>query len=157
MSHVEIAYPETTNFSCQLTVRISDINYGNHLGHDGMITMIHEARILFFRSLGYSELDIEGVGTLIADLAITYKNEAFYGDMLEFDISVQKLGSKSCQLYYRINRVCDKQETRKLIALAKTGVVFFDFTQRKSVAIPVPFIESIERQVSKTLDGRCAL
>ena len=143
MSRVEIDYPEQTHFSCQLAVRISDINYGNHLGHDGMITMIHEARILFFRSFGYSELDIEGIGTLIADLAIAYKNEAFYGDMLEFEISIQELGSKSCQLYYRINRVCDKSESRKLIAVAKTGVVFFDFTERKSANIPEPFIAKL--------------
>ena len=143
MSRVEIRFPAESHFSTELAVRISDINYGNHLGHDRMITMIHEARMLFFRSLGYSELDIEGVGTLIADLAITYQNEAFYGDLLEFDISVQEVSRKSCQLYYRVSRVAEEGKDRHLISLAKTGVVFFDFDLRKSSTIPAGFIAKV--------------
>jgi len=144
MSRVEIRFPAESHFSTELAVRISDINYGNHLGHDRMITMIHEARMLFFRSLGYSELDIEGVGTLIADLAITYQNEAFYGDLLEFDISVQEISRKSCQLYYRVMRSgSEEDKSRQLIAVAKTGVVFFDFDLRKSSIIPDGFIAKV--------------
>ena len=146
MSRVEISFPTESHFSTSLAVRISDINYGNHLGHDRMITMIHEARMLFFRSLGYSELDIEGVGTLIADLAITYQNEAFYGDQLEFEISVQEMSRKSCQLYYRVIRTgVNGDEDRNLIAVAKTGVVFFNFGLRKSAAIPTEFIERLAK------------
>jgi len=143
VSRVEIRFPAESHFSTELAVRISDINYGNHLGHDRMITMIHEARMLFFRSLGYSELDIDGVGTLIADLAITYQNEAFYGDLLEFDISVQDISSKSCQFYYRVSRVAEEGKNRNIIALAKTGVVFFDFDLRKSSIIPAGFIAKV--------------
>ncbi|KZY61779.1 MULTISPECIES: thioesterase family protein [unclassified Oleiphilus] len=140
MSRVELDYPSPTHFSRQLAVRISDINYGNHLGHDGMITMLHEARVLFFRSFGYEEWDVDGVGTLLADLAITYKNEAFYGDLLNIDISVQDIRTKSCQLYYKMTRVCDEQSApRQLISIAKTGVVFFDFNLRKTALVPDAF------------------
>ena len=143
MSRVEINYPEETHFSAQLAVRISDINYGNHLGHDGLITMIHEARILFFQSLGYQELDIDGVGTLIADLAVSYQNESFYGDQLNFEISVQEVSRKSCQFYYRISRIGNKEKPEQLTALAKTGIVFFDFDQRKAALIPDGFIQKL--------------
>ncbi|MFD2229317.1 acyl-CoA thioesterase [Alkalimarinus sediminis] len=176
MSRVKISFPEITHFSTELDVRIGDINQGNHLGHDRMITMIHEARIQFFRSLGYEELDIDGVGTLVADLAISYQNEAFYGDRLRFDISVQDISRKSCQFIYRVVKFSDsstlngdsvntKTEKTKgeavsgdmcgnhvkrdeLIALAKTGVVFFDYAQRKSVAVPTGFIAQLEKQSS---------
>lgn len=143
MSRVEIAYPANTHFSAQLAVRISDINYGNHLGHDGLITMIHEARILFFQSLGYGELDIEGIGTVIADLAISYENESFYGDILKFEISVQEVTSKSCQFYYRVTRMASEDKPDELIALAKTGIVFFDFNIRKASNIPANFIRKL--------------
>lgn len=143
MSRVEIIYPEVTHFSAELAVRISDINYGNHLGHDGLITMIHEARILFFKSLGYQELDVEGIGTLIADLAISYKSESFYGDILKFDIAVQDITSKSCQFYYQITRMADESRPEQLTALAKTGIVFFDFDLRKAAKIPVNFINKL--------------
>lgn len=174
MSRVEISFPEVLHFSTELSVRIGDVNQGNHLGHDRMITMIHEARIQFFRALGYDELDIDGVGTLVADLAISYQNEAFYGDRLRFDISVQDISRKSCQFIYRVVRPLDVSaedradrliETEKpkgevvssgiednpvksieLIALAKTGVVFFDYALRKSAAIPAGFIAQLDKQ-----------
>lgn len=177
MSRVEISFPPVTHFSTELAVRIGDVNQGNHLGHDRMITMIHEARIQFFRSLGYEELDIDGVGTLVADLAISYKNEAFYGDDLRFDISVVGMSRKSCQFIYRVVRplvsstsqgieALNKAENLKddaegelgssdiagnhvksdeLIALAKTGVVFFDYALRKSVAVPTGFIAQLDK------------
>lgn len=145
MARVEINYPEEVHFSTKLAVRISDINYGNHLGHDRMITMIHEARMLFFRSLGYEEWDVEGIGTIIADLAISYQNEAFYGDLLQFDISVQEFSRKSCQLYYRVS-LAEQNDKRDILALAKTAVVFFDFEQRKAVDIPSPFIKCLKKE-----------
>lgn len=146
MSRVEISFPETFHFSTQLAVRVGDINYGNHLGHDRMITMMHEARILFFLSLGYSEFDIEGVGSLIGDLAISYRNEAFYGDLLAFRISVQELSKKSCHFYYHIARVDKNGSSSELIAIAKTGIVFFDYALRKSAEIPAAFIDKLARQ-----------
>lgn len=146
MSRVKISFPEKAHFSTELAVRIGDINYGNHLGHDRMISMIHEARILFFRSIGYSELDIDGVGTVIADLSVSYSNETFYGDLLRFDIAVQELSRKSCQFYYRIVRVkSEDDKNNDLIALAKTSVVFFDYALRSSATIPAGFITQLDK------------
>ena len=34
MARVRVAYPESTLFCCELPVRITDLNYGDHLGHD---------------------------------------------------------------------------------------------------------------------------
>ncbi len=153
MSRVEIVFPEHIHFITELSVRIGDINQGNHLGHDRLITMVHEARIQFFKSLGYDELDIEGVGTLIADLAISYKNEAFHGELLKFEIAVHDISSKSCQFSYRVIRVGLSDEhgasskSRELIALAKTGVVFFDYALRKSAVIPIGFIEQLDKKL----------
>ena len=146
MSRVEVVFPEKAHFSAELAVRMGDINYGNHLGHDRMVTMIHEARVLFFKSLGYSELDVEGIGTVIADLAISYRNETFYGDILRFDIAVQDISRKSCQFYYRIVRLAqNNDEKNDLIALAKTSVVFFNYSERQSAAIPAGFIAQIDK------------
>ena len=39
-------------FTTTLDVRISDINYGNHLGHDSLISLLHEARMRFLKQTG---------------------------------------------------------------------------------------------------------
>ena len=39
MSRVKISFPEKAHFSTDLAVRMADINYGNHLGHDRMVVL----------------------------------------------------------------------------------------------------------------------
>ena len=45
MARLKLEFPEDQYcYSSQLTVRTTDINAGNHLGNDSMISMISEAR-----------------------------------------------------------------------------------------------------------------
>ena len=75
-------------------MRIYDINHGQHLGHDRLISLLHEARSRFFQSLGYEELDIDGIGIVIADLQVVYLGEAFAGEQVKVDISLTALQAK---------------------------------------------------------------
>jgi len=83
MTRLSITYPEHTLFSCTLPVRIGDINYGQHLAHDKLISMLHEARAQFFIHVGMQESNIAGLGIIMADLSICYQAEAFHPDQLK--------------------------------------------------------------------------
>ena len=133
-----IDFPATFHFSTPVVVRVGDINYANHLAHDRLITMLHEARKRFFEVLGIEEYQPDGVGIVIADLAIQYLKEAFYGDYLRVDVSVPNLESKSMQLVYKVTREDSVESPGKteVVATAKTGAVFFDFSTRKAVNAP---------------------
>lgn len=135
MLKVQIEFPEWVHFATDIPVRITDINYGNHLGNDALVSLLHEARMRCLAKYGYSEMDIEGVSIIMADLAIQYKNEAFYGDVLTIEISVQNFSRASFEMYYRVT------SQQKLIALAKTGLICFDYAKRKIVSVPQRFVE----------------
>jgi len=135
MGRVVIEFPEKFVFSHTMEVRIYDINHGQHLGHDRLISLIHEARNCFFQSLGYHELDILGTGIVIADLEVSYLGEAFAGEEVTIDVAVANFGEKSMEMFYR---VVTTQEQKK-IANAKTGIVFFDYSARKSAPVPQAF------------------
>jgi acyl-CoA thioesterase FadM len=75
MSRIKLQMPKTYQFSTTIGVRINDLNYGNHLGNDALLSIIHEARVRFLNSLGYTEIDVEGVGILMADSVIIYKSQ----------------------------------------------------------------------------------
>lgn len=47
MPRVKVALPVSFPFTTQLPVRITDINYGAHLGNDALLGLLHEARIHF--------------------------------------------------------------------------------------------------------------
>ena len=61
MSRIEIQLPENFIFQTEIAVRVSDLNYGNHVGNDSILTLMQEARTLFYRSMGFeSEVKLEG-------------------------------------------------------------------------------------------------
>ncbi len=132
MRTLSIALPERFAFSTEIEVRITDLNYGKHLGNDSLLGLIHEARVRFLRAHGLQELDFEGRSLIMVDAAIVYRAEAFAGDRLAFAVAVALTGRAGCDFLYRITRVADG----RLVAEAKTGVVFLDPGTRKVVALP---------------------
>lgn len=148
MARVRIEYPEDqTIFQHVMTLRITDLNYGNHLAHDTLISLIHDARAQLFISHGHKEIDIDGKGTglVVADLAIRYRAEVFYPDTLTIEIATDEMSRKGCDLVYRVTKASDGG----LVAMAKTGIVFFDYNDRKAVAVPEEFKTMMDQTQSE--------
>ncbi|MFG1488024.1 thioesterase family protein [Oceanospirillum sp. HFRX-1_2] len=140
MARIRIEYPEANTLHTQtLDLRITDLNYGNHLAHDTLISLIHEARAKMFIAHGHKEIDIEGVGIVVADLAICYRAEVFYPDTLIIEIATDELSRKGGDLIYRVTKASDGG----LVALAKTGIVFFDYQERVAVNVPEAFKQMV--------------
>ena len=82
MARIKIDLPDNFSFTTSIQVRITDINYGGHVGNDAILSLVHEARMQFLKQLGYTELEFAGVGLIMADAAIEFRNELFYGDVV---------------------------------------------------------------------------
>ena len=135
MARIKIDLPEEYLFTTEIPIYIGHINYGNHLGHDAVLSLAHEARVRFLRAYGYGELDIEGYGLVLADAAVVYKSEAFYGDTLLIEVALTDFRASGCDICYRIiNKASGKE-----VAHAKTGVVFYNYQTRRPVAMPEAF------------------
>lgn len=132
MARVKIDLPESFIFTTQIKVRITDINYGRHLGNDAVLSMMHEARVQFLTHFGYSELDMGGVGIIMTDCAIQYKGEAFFNDQLNIEVGVHDISNKGFDLVYQFTNTANG----KPIAVGKTGIVCFDYEKRKVAALP---------------------
>ena len=137
MGRIKLDIPEIFRFSTEISIRIDDINYGGHLGNDSVLSLIHEARVRFLGHYGYTEADIEGVGIIMTDAVIIYRSEGFYGKTLRIDVDVRDLTRVGCDFIFRLINKEDSTE----IARAKTGVVFFDYQQRKMMSVPDKFKE----------------
>ncbi|GAA3924794.1 thioesterase family protein [Litoribacillus peritrichatus] len=135
MPRLTLDLPETFVFQCTQVVRVTDLNYANHLGNDAMISLLHEARCQFLAHFGFVESDIDGVGLMVTDLATIYKAECFAGDQLTFDVGVTDFNKYGCDVIYRVS----KDQGNTLVAQAKNGVVFFDYHRRTLVNVPSVF------------------
>ncbi|GEJ56476.1 acyl-CoA thioesterase [Anaeromyxobacter diazotrophicus] len=138
MARVEIELPERFAFRTVLPVRVTDLNFAAHVGHDRLLSLAHEARAQLFAAHGWSELDVAGVGIVIADVAAVYLAEARYGMTLVVEVAVTNLRTRACDLYYRLTR----QDTGAEIARAKTGIVFLDYRTGKVAHLPQVFREA---------------
>lgn len=135
MARVKLTLPSEFFHTVDIQVRISDINYGNHLGNDAVLTLIHEARLQSLKARGFSELDIGGKGLILTDVVIIYKAQGYYGDKLKIRVAVTDFNKYGCDFYYQIERCEDGLE----IARAKTGIVFFDYSKQRIAPIPDVF------------------
>lgn len=143
MARIQLPMPDSYLFSTEMTVRVSDVNYGGHLGNDAVLSMIHEARVRFLRHYDYTEATIEGVGLIMTDTAIIYRTEGFHGDTVRVDVTVDDFNKHGCDFYYLLT---NKQRGVEL-ARAKTGIVFFDYETRKVVDAPSAFRQRLFAQV----------
>jgi YbgC/YbaW family acyl-CoA thioester hydrolase len=117
-----------------VSIRISDINYGNHVGNDAFVSIIHEARMQWLRQYGYTELDIEGAGLIMTDLAIQFKTEAFYGELIDIRLFAGDLSQVGFCLSYQL--ITTRNNDTILLANAKTSMVCFDYSVKKIVPLP---------------------
>lgn len=135
MSRIKIEIPGNFSFSTNIPIRITDINYGGHVGNDSILSIIHEARMLFLKEYGYEELNLEGAGLIMSDVAIDFKNEIFYGDQLKVSVQAGNFSKVAFSIYYKLEKV-NPGHDNKIIAIAKTGMVCYDYTLKKVIAIP---------------------
>ena len=140
MARIKIEIPKKFIFKTEIPIRITDINYGGHLGNDSLLAIVHEARVRFLNLLGYTESNVEGVGIIMIDAAVQYKAEGFYGDELIVEVAVNDFSAIGCDIVYRLTN----KKSNKEIALAKTGIVFFDYEKRKTAPFPSSFKKKIE-------------
>ena len=136
----KIPPPEKIIFNTALEVRIYDINYGNHLGHDSLVSMLHEARVRFLRHLGYSELNIDGLGLLVTNLVVNYVGEAFLSDVISINIEITNTTKTTIEIVYQ----AVDSKTKKEIARGLTTMVFFDYQKRKVARIPQKFLSEVD-------------
>lgn len=136
MARLEIPMPDTFSFTTDIVVRITDINYGQHLGHDSVMSILHEARVRMLRKQGFSEMDVGGCGLIMADASIVFQSEVFYPSTLRVDVAVGDLRRSSFGLYYRVSHI----ESGAAVAQARTGMVCFDYTRKRPARMPDAFV-----------------
>ena len=132
MARLRLDLPTTFPFATELTVRVTDLNYGGHLGHDRLLALLHEARVRFLRLHGLTEAKCDGAGLVVGDAALVYKAEAFGGDVLRIEIALAEIERVGCGMYYRVPRPADG----RLMAQARIGLVFLDPATRRPTAVP---------------------
>jgi acyl-CoA thioester hydrolase len=129
-----------STFQTQITVRVTDLNYGGHLGNVALYSYFHEARVRYFHELGINEGNVgDGISLTQIEGHVEYKGEAFLSDVLEISVFIDDFKRTRFCVKYKIVRTADAQ----LIGQGYAVLAAFDYETRKPQRLPSSFIEKV--------------
>lgn len=140
MARIKIDLPPTFHFVHRFTIRLAQINYGNHLGNEQILLMAHEARERFFNSLGLTEMDLGGAALIQSDAAIVYSSEGKFKDEIDVYLVIDDMSRVAFDVCYLFRNRTNGKE----LARAKVGLVCFDYSTKKVQAVPALFKDRVE-------------
>lgn len=118
-----------------MPVRITDINYGMHMGLTAASGIFHNARVLFLKENGFSEMDIGGAGIMMLNAHYYFNNETRFNTILMINIAIKNIStSRFSFIYQAVN-----QENGLIMVEAEEEFAFFDYQKRKLVKSPGVF------------------
>lgn len=141
MNRIKIQLPEQFSFTIQMQIRVTDLNYGGHVGNDTILSLLQEARQQFLQSRGYAELSVESYGLIMADAMIEYKKELNHKDAIEIAVVATDFDKLGFDIYYRIT-VLQNSEAH-LAVRAKTGMMLYDYSAKKKVSLTDNIIQQL--------------
>ncbi len=80
-------------------------------------------------------MNFSGVGLIMSDVSIEFKNEAFYGDNLHIEVATDNFSRVGFDLFYRLSKA-NLEGQRVIVAIAKTGMICFNYANKKVVSLP---------------------
>ncbi len=142
MERIKVVLPEKFFFSTIIKIRITDLNYGGHVGNDTFLSLVHEARQQFLNQYGYSELNFAGVGLIMVDSAIEYKRELNYGDEVKISVAANNFNRLGFDIYYllEVNEGIEFSVAGKV----KTGMLCYDYSTKMKASLPGEALEKMQ-------------
>lgn len=141
MERIKVSLPDNYPFSTIISIRITDLNYGGHVGNDVFLSLVHEARLQFLDHYGYSELNFAGTGLIMADAAIEFKRELVYGDEVKISVAAKDFNKLGFDIFYLMET---KDGDGWMIAgKVKTGMLCFDYAAKKKATVPLEAIDKL--------------
>jgi len=135
MSRITFELPERFVFATELQIYISHVNQGGHLDNAQLLTLVSEARVRFFRWLGYTEGNVAGCPIVVGDIVAQYKSEGYHGETLRVEMAPADFNRYGFDLVFRMSESTQGRE----VARGKVGVVFINRADRKVAPVPEAF------------------
>ena len=138
MKRMKIEMPSQWQYSTEIEVRVSDLNYGNHMGNQQFLAYAQEARVRFLAENGFTELDFGGVSLIQADAAITYSCDGRLGDQIKIAIATEVTGRSSFNVFYQFTNLTQG----KHMANIRTALISYDYEKNRPIGLTTMALES---------------
>jgi acyl-CoA thioesterase FadM len=143
MAQDKLKLPDQFSFSTTIPIRITDVNYGGHVGNDTVLSLIHELRMQLLQHYGYTELQFAGVSLIMSEVTIEYKKELFYGDVITGYAIISNWSRIGFEVYYKLVKKINEAEV--IVAVARTSMLCYDYNKKKIQSVPAEALQHIKK------------
>jgi acyl-CoA thioester hydrolase len=135
-------------FCREVEVRFSDTDAMGHVNNARYLTYCEIARAAYYEAVTGRQLPL-GVhgateGMILADIRVTYRAPAFYGENLSVETRVVRIGNSSFTMEHRLTAPDSRYGTARLVATAESVLVSYDYAAERTIEVPPELANTIE-------------
>ena len=139
----------------EVEVRLSDTDAMGHVNNARYLTYVEIARVAYYERVTGSALPI-GVhgaeeGMILAEIRMTYRSPALYGETVTVETRVERIGRSSFSMAHRITAPESRYGPARLIAVADSVLVSYDYTEESPIPVPDEWRTAMETFEGKAL------
>jgi acyl-CoA thioester hydrolase len=137
-------------------VRLSDTDAMGHVNNARYLTYVEIARVAYYEQVTGNALPI-GVhgaeeGMILAEIRMTYRSPAFYGETLLVESRVERIGRTSFAMVHRITAPESRYGPARLIAVADSTLVSYDYTAECPIPVPDEWRTAMEAYEGRSFE-----
>ena len=117
-------------------VRFRDLDPMGHVNNAVFLTYLEQARVAFFSEMG-AATGLEDMNMVVARVEIDFKAPVRLGQEVAISVRASRFGTKSFDLDYEL------RVDGKLVAVAKSVQVAYDYNLREPVPVPAEWREKL--------------
>lgn len=147
------------DFACSVLVdvRFADTDAMGHVNNAVYLTYIEIARAAYYETAtgGPLPLGVHGAseGVILADVRVAFRSPAFYGERLAVESRVPRIGRTSIAMEHRITAQSSRYAEARLVAVAESVLVAYDYTAGRPIPVPEPLARGVEALEGRPLRG----
>lgn len=130
----------------EVVVRFADTDAMGHVNNAVYLTYCEIARIRYWTDLTREPIALGTAGAeslILAEARITYRAQAFHGEVVTVETRADRIGRSSFTLEHRLLAAVPGQ-TPRLVAVSESILVRYDYASAHPVALSVAHVTAIE-------------
>ncbi len=135
-------------FRRDVEVRFADTDAMGHVNNAAYLTYCEIARAAYYEAVTGRPLalGVHGAeeGMILAEVRVTFRAPAFYGETFAVETRVVRIGRSSFTMEHRISAPDSRYGSRRLVAVAESVLVTYDYTAGRPVPVPDSLVTGIE-------------
>ena len=119
-----------------------------HVNNARYLTFCEIARAAYYEAVTDRPLPIgahgASEGMILAEIRVTYRSPAFYGETLSVETRVSRIGRTSFSMEHRLTAPESRYGSRRLVAVADSVLVSYDYAAERVIPVPGDLVELVE-------------